>query len=103
MMEKKENGKMPRKKIPLGGWAAGAILALFLIVPLFIHNPYLLHIFVLVFLFAYLGTAWSLVGMAGQLSLGHAALMGIGGYVSTLMFMEWGVTPWLGMIVGGIF
>lgn len=103
MMEKKENGKMPRKKIPLGGWAAGAVLALFLIVPLFIHNPYLLHIFVLVFLFAYLGTAWSLVGMAGQLSLGHAALMGIGGYVSTLLFMEWGVTPWLGMIAGGIF
>ncbi len=101
-MEKRENGKRPGKTISLAGWVGGAILLIFLIVPLFVRNPYLLHIFVLVFYFAYLGTAWSLVGMAGQLSLGHAALVGIGGYASTLMFMQWGVTPWLGMIAGGI-
>lgn len=81
----------------------GAIVFLFLIVPLFLRDPYYLHIFVLVFFFAYLGTAWSLVGMAGQLSLGHAALVGIGGYTSTLLFMDLGVTPWMGMWVGAIF
>jgi branched-chain amino acid transport system permease protein len=84
-------------------WLIIAALALlFLAVPIFLHDPYFLHIFILVFLFAYLGTAWSLVGMAGQLSLGHAAFLGIGGYTSSLLFMEWGVTPWIGMWLGAI-
>jgi branched-chain amino acid transport system permease protein len=63
---------------------------------------YYLHNFILVFLFAYLGTAWGLVGMAGQLSIGHAAFLGMGGYISTLLFMDFGVTPWIGMCAGAI-
>jgi branched-chain amino acid transport system permease protein len=78
----------------------GAVFFLFLIIPFFVRSPYSLHIFIMVFYFAFLGTAWNLVSMAGQLSLGHAALLGIGGYTSTLLFMEWGLTPWLGMLVG---
>jgi branched-chain amino acid transport system permease protein len=91
-----------REQIPLGWLVIAAFLLLFLLVPLFLQDPYLLHIFVLVFHFAFLGTAWSLVSMAGQLSLGHAALMGIGGYTSTLLFMELGVSPWIGMWAGAI-
>lgn len=90
------------KKFSFGWLIIGLVALIFLIVPVFIRDPYLLHIFILVFYFAYLGTAWSLVSMAGQLSLGHAALVGIGGYISTLMFMGWGVTPWLGMIIGAV-
>jgi branched-chain amino acid transport system permease protein len=74
----------------------------FLLVPLFLHDFYFLHIFILVFYFAYLGTAWSLVGMAGQLSIGHAAFLGMGGYISTLLFMDLGITPWVGMWAGAI-
>ena len=86
----------------LGRLILGAVLFIFLIVPIFLSDPYFLHIFILVFFFAFLGTAWSLVSMAGQLSLGHAAFLGIGGYTSTLMFMELGVTPWIGMCVGAV-
>lgn len=71
-------------------------------VPLLVQDLYFLHVFILVFYFAYLGTAWSLVGMAGQLSFGHAAFLGIGGYASTLLFVDLGVTPWLGMWVGAV-
>jgi branched-chain amino acid transport system permease protein len=91
-----------RRRISLGWLGIAAFLLLFLLVPLFWHDPYLLHIFVLAFHFAFLGTAWSLVSMAGQLSLGHAALMGIGGYTSTLLFMELGVSPWIGMWAGAM-
>ena len=97
---KKETSAARKNQTPLGSLAIGVFLVLFLIVPLVLHDPYLLHIFILVFHFAFLGTAWSLVSMAGQLSLGHAALMGIGGYTSTLLFMEMGVSPWIGMWVG---
>ena len=39
-------------------------------------------------------------GYAGQLSAGHAAFVGIGGYTSALLSSELGLTPWLGMFVG---
>ncbi|RMF90134.1 MAG: branched-chain amino acid ABC transporter permease, partial [Nitrospinota bacterium] len=85
------------------GWVlVGLAFLFFLCVPLFMEDMYFLHIFILVFYFAYLGTAWSLVGMAGQLSIGHAAFLGLGGYTSTLLFMDLGVTPWIGMWVGAV-
>ncbi len=84
----------------LASSAMAVIIALFLMVPLVIDDPYFLHIFILVFLFGFLGTAWSLLGMAGQLSLGHSAFLGIGGYTSTLLFTEMGLTPWVGMWIG---
>ncbi len=71
-------------------------------VPLVVSNVVHLHIFILVFYFAYLATAWSIVAMAGQLSLGHSAFLGIGAYTSTLLFMERGVSPWIGMWAGAV-
>jgi branched-chain amino acid transport system permease protein len=51
--------------------------------------------------FAYLGQAWNIVGgYAGQLSAGHAAFVGIGGYAAAVLAAETGLTPWLGMVVG---
>jgi branched-chain amino acid transport system permease protein len=50
-----------------------------------------------VVLFAALATAWDLIGgWAGQLSLGHAAFIGLGAYVSTLLWTKAG----LGLAVG---
>jgi len=91
-----------RRPLYLGWVLVGLGLTSFLLVPVFLHDMYYLHIFILVFYFAYLGTAWSLVGMAGQLSIGHAAFLGMGGYISTLLFMDLGVTPWIGMWAGAI-
>ncbi len=41
-------------------------------------------------------------GYAGQISLGHALFFGTGAYTSTLMLMKLGVSPWVGMLAGGI-
>src|SRR5205807_858179 len=38
-------------------------------------------------------------GYAGQLSAGHAAFVGVGGYTAALL-LDRGITPWLGMLVG---
>jgi branched-chain amino acid transport system permease protein len=40
-------------------------------------------------------------GFAGQLSLGHAAFFGIGAYTSTLLFLSFNISPWIGMLAGG--
>jgi len=61
----------------------------------------LLNVFLLIFLFGYLAQSWNILGgFAGQLSLGHAAFFGIGAYASTLLFVRFGVSPWIGMMVG---
>jgi branched-chain amino acid transport system permease protein len=41
-------------------------------------------------------------GYAGQWSLGHAAFFGLGAYTSTLLLLRAGVSPWIGMVGGGL-
>ena len=71
--------------------------------PLVVRSPTYLHILILLYLYAYLTTSWNLVGgFAGVLPLGHAAFVGIGAYTSTILYLQYGISPWLGMIVGGV-
>ncbi len=51
----------------------------------------------------YLCVCWNIIGgLVGQVSFGHAAFFGIGGYVSNYLAITFGVSPWIGMIAGGI-
>jgi branched-chain amino acid transport system permease protein len=71
--------------------------------PLVLRSPTYLHIIILLYFYAYLTTSWNLVGgFAGVLPLGHAAFVGIGAYTSTVLSLQYGISPWLGMIVGGV-
>ncbi len=83
-----------------------ALVAILLIafgLPLVVRSATYLHILVLLFFYAYLTTSWNLVGgFAGVLPLGHAAFVGIGAYTSTILFLQYGISPWLGMLVGGV-
>ncbi|MGY6633031.1 MAG: branched-chain amino acid ABC transporter permease [Alkalilacustris sp.] len=77
----------------------GALLA----VPLVVTNLFWLNLAITVLLWAALASAWNISGgLAGGLSLGHAAYFGIGAYVSTLLFLRFGISPWLGMWVGAV-
>jgi branched-chain amino acid transport system permease protein len=79
------------------------LIVLTLVLPLFVRSATYLHILILLFFYAYLTTSWNLVGgFAGVLPLGHAAFVGIGAYTSTILFLQYGVSPWLGMLVGGV-
>jgi branched-chain amino acid transport system permease protein len=80
-----------------------ALAAIMLALPLAVSNPFAIDIFVRVLLFAFVGVAWNLIGgYAKQLSLGHAAYFGLGGYTSTILLIRFGVSPWIGMLAGGI-
>ena len=77
-----------------------AAAGLLLLLPLFLR-PYIMDVMIMIFLYALLANAWDIIGgYAGQLSLGHAAFFGIGAYTSTWLFVNWGVSPWLGMLAG---
>jgi branched-chain amino acid transport system permease protein len=80
----------------------GAALLL-LALPLAVRDDYYLHVFVGILYFAYMASAWNIVcGYTGQLSLGHSALSGIGGYISTLFLINAGLSPWIGMAIGAV-
>jgi branched-chain amino acid transport system permease protein len=82
------------------GLALLAITALAL--PLVLRSPTYLHILIMLYLYAYMTTTWNLVGgFAGVLPLGHSVFVGIGAYTSTVLWLQWGISPWIGMLVGG--
>ena len=89
---------------PLASRRVALALALFvaamLVLPLFAGN-YVVSILVVVLFSAYVGQAWNLMmGYAGQLSLGHALYVGLGAYVSSGLFVHYGLPPWIGMLAG---
>jgi len=79
-------------------------LAIAIVVPFGLDpRGYAIRILCLALLFAAMAQAWNIVaGLANQMSLGHAAFFGIGAYTSTLLLIQFGLSPWLGMVAGGI-
>lgn len=73
-----------------------------LITPLFLRDPYVIHILTMSCIYAVLVSSWDvLAGYGGMFSFGHPVFFGLGGYVSALMAMRLGVSPWLGLVLGG--
>jgi branched-chain amino acid transport system permease protein len=80
--------------------AAAALLAAALF-PLAVARPALQNTAIVVLMLAQLGVAWNILGgYAGQVSLGHAAFFGCGAYTSTTLLLAFGLSPWMGMLVG---
>jgi len=72
-----------------------------IILPLIVKSPYLMDTAITVLLFAFLGNAWNIVGgLSGQASLGQSAYYGIGAYTSTILMIKFGISPWIGMLLG---
>jgi branched-chain amino acid transport system permease protein len=72
-----------------------------MLVPLVVQQDYLLSVLFRLFLFAGLGLAWNLVGgYAGQLSLGHAAYFGLGGYGLALFHHRLGLPALVALMLG---
>jgi len=84
-----------------GVWLC-VLAAIALVFPL-VSNAFAIDIGVRVLLFAFIGVAWNLMGgYAKQLSLGHAAFFGLGAYTSTILLIRFEISPWVGMLAGGV-
>jgi branched-chain amino acid transport system permease protein len=71
-------------------------LALLIALP-FVSPAYFMHLVIQILIWAFIYTAWSLMGRFGFVSFGHGAFMGLGAYIPALMWTFWGVTPWIGI------
>ena len=78
-------------------WGLGvAVLAVAPLLPLGGAREYLWHVIIQIFLWSFIGNAWSLMGRFGLVSLGHGAFLGVGAYATVLLWNFYGITPWLG-------
>ncbi len=85
---------VPRRTLVL----LGVLLAALLAAP-WLANDYLLTVLIIILYFAYTGQAWNvMMGFAGQLSLGHAIYVGLGGYAAAALYVHFGVGPWIGLL-----
>src|ERR1051326_8510741 len=79
-------------------WLVG--LALLVALPWLSPSSYFLHIVILILIWGFIYTAWSLMGKFGLTSLGHGAFLGAGAYATGLLWNLDGLTPWLGIPIG---
>ena len=90
----------------LGGWRRvflGLLVAILLTLPVVVRSSFAIDICIRILMFSFIGVAWNLMGgYAKQLSLGHVAFFGLGAYTSTLLQIDAGISPWIGMLAGGV-
>lgn len=90
------------RQVPVDYTAVAVLTLVSLTLPLFLDR-FFLSLAILVFFWAYLGNAWNIMGgYAGQFSFGHAMFYGIGAYTSTVLLVDYGISPWAGMLLGGL-
>jgi len=81
-----------------------SLLAVALIVPVFVTNPYFLRILVMIFIYSILAVSLNFIaGVTGLLSLGHIAFCGIGAYVTGILMTRYGFNFVSVLLLAGIF
>ncbi|MGH8629688.1 MAG: branched-chain amino acid ABC transporter permease, partial [Burkholderiales bacterium] len=73
----------------------------------FVEHSYYQLILTVVPIWAVMGLAWNVLsGYSGFVSFGHAAFFGLGAYFVALSQIQWGLSPWFGIVcaaaVGGV-
>jgi branched-chain amino acid transport system permease protein len=75
-------------------WLGGVALIL---LPFVYRSQYPLHIMIVILIWSFAYTSWSIMGRFGLVSLGHGGFMGIGAYVTALLWNYKGLSPWVGI------
>ncbi len=77
-----------------------ALAACILGFPILTTNPYYLNVANIIGLNTMVVVGLNLlIGYAGQISLGHAAFYGLGAYISGILTVTYGVSPWPAMLI----
>jgi branched-chain amino acid transport system permease protein len=92
--------KVNNKPVKSIGFAV-LILVLFLI-PIVLPKPYYLHILIVTLIYIIVVASLRTVALSGQVSVAHAAFMGIGGYFSGVLAKELALSPWVTLPLGGV-
>ena len=96
-----ETGRTQKSR--LGPGLGLVLLVVLLIFPFVVTLPFYQHLVTMIFIYGTLAQAWNIIGgYCGQISLGNAVFFGAGAYTSTMLFANLGISPWIGMLAGGV-
>ena len=93
----------PSRPLRMPRWAIVAAIVAFAALPLVVRQFYILQTLTNAWLFGMLALSLTLIaGTIGQVSLGHAALLAIGGYTSALLALDLGVPVGFAILAAGV-
>lgn len=93
----------PSRPLRIPRWAIIATIGAFAALPLVVRQFYILQTLTNAWLFGMLALSLTLIaGTIGQVSLGHAALLAIGGYTSALLALDLGVPVGFAILAAGV-
>jgi branched-chain amino acid transport system permease protein len=78
------------------------LMIVLLLIPLFVDSVYYLHTFIITLIYIIAACSLRTILISGQISIAHAAFMGLGAYVSAIFARELAWTPWLTVPLGGV-
>lgn len=78
-----------------------AVLAL-VIVGEVIKDRYILHLLIVIFIYIILSQGMRMILLTGNINLAHAAFMGIGAYIYSILALKTGLNVWLCFLSGGL-
>ena len=78
-------------------------VAIALLVPPFLSTYVVNQVLATILIFAIYASSWNLLASSGQGSLGHAAFLGIGGFVSALVTIKLGIPSIFALFLGSLF
>jgi len=83
-------------------WVA-LIATAYLAAILLVKNQYYQLMMTLVPVWATMGLSWNILsGYSGLVSFGHASFFGLGAYTVTLLLINLGLTPWIGIPIAAV-
>ncbi len=90
-----------RRSLIIQYCAIAVFAGVYLLIGFGVRNSYYQLMMTLVLVWAVMGLSWNMLsGYSGMISFGHGAFFGVGAYVVTIAFVEFGITPWIGMPIG---
>ena len=93
----------PSKPLAIPGSVLWGLAAAAALLPLVVPNAYVLQTLANAWLYGMLGLSLTLIaGTVGLISLGHAALLAIGGYASALLVLNLGVPVGFAILAAGL-
>lgn len=93
----------PARLTPVRLLKIAVLLALLVLVPPTVDNPYLTTVFISALMFGLFGAIYDLmIGFCGLTNFGYAGFIAAGAYGSALASFHFGISPWFGLLIGGL-
>lgn len=81
----------------------GLVALVYVAVLYWVEGSYYHSMITLVAIWATMGVSWNVLsGYSGMISFGHASFFGLGAYTVAILFIQFGITPWIGIPVATV-